>query len=140
MKIVRNVRAALRKEKSFRKFKEKDYLSAIEHLNEVKKLRPLKIWEMAYSATLQIGAENSVGAKKQFHDTLIKIEELEQGMDDPKIKYVLAYCQTYVSLIRSTDDHMIFFEKALRIDPGETIAEFLPLPDKEVMLGFLPSA
>lgn len=92
---------------------------------------------MAYSATLEIGADNSIGARKIFYNTLKEIELQPSGVDDCTLQYVSAYCKMYISLIRKTNDHMVFFEELLTISPRETISEFLPLPDEAVMIGFL---
>ncbi|NCN83788.1 MAG: hypothetical protein GW808_08605 [Sphingomonadales bacterium] len=137
MNIIRRLRANLSREKSYRSFKKKHYRDAIVHLSKTKKLRPLNKWEMAYSATLEIGADNSIGAKKIFYDTLTEIELQPSDVDDCTLQYVCAYCKMYISLIRKTNDHMVFFDELLTITPRETISEFLPLPDKEVMLGLL---
>ncbi len=137
MHLIRRLRANLNREKSYRSFKKKRYREAITHLSKTNKLRPLAIWEMAYSATLEIGAGNSLGARKSFYNTLSEIERQPSGTDDCTLEYVRAYCKMYISLIRKTDDHMVFFEELSTINPREIVSEFLPIPEKEVMLGFL---
>jgi len=129
-KTLKKLRAAFYWAQTMHRYSKAEYQDALDSYNRYSRFKKPRSVQLAFYATLQIALGNSHLAKKELGGVINRIRKLPKSKQNDNTRYVELYAKMYLSLIKKTDDHRVYWTEAKELSPKKTLRRWLPLPDK----------